>query len=58
MKPKTTKCPSPAYTEYKPDLATKIAQARAHAVQPSLMSIASKVPADYHARLDRSEVKQ
>ena len=54
-KTKTTICPSAAYKPYKPDLATRIAQAKASAVQPALISIASTVPADYQARLDRSE---
>lgn len=55
--PKVTICPSGfCSNEYKPDLATRIAQAKAAAVQPALMSIASTVPADYFARLDRSEV--
>lgn len=55
-KTKKTICQSPAYKPYVPDLATKIAQAKASAVQPALISIASTVPADYHARLDRSEL--
>ena len=56
-KPKITYCPSAAYKPYVPDIATRLAQARAAEAQPGLITIASTVPADYHARLDRSEVK-
>lgn len=54
-KPKTTKCPSASYKPYAADLATRLAQAKAAKDQPPLLSIASTVPADYFARLDRSE---
>lgn len=57
-KTKNTICPSPAYKPYRADLATRLAQEKAAAVQPAMISIASSVPSDYHARLDRSEVKQ
>jgi hypothetical protein len=53
-KPKLTSCPSPAYEEYRPDLATRIATARASSDQPAMMTMASSVPADYFARLDRT----
>lgn len=43
-KPKVTKCPSPSYREYRADNAMRAAQQRASAVQPPLMSLASKVP--------------
>lgn len=43
-KTKKTVCPSPAYREYRPDQAMRIAQARAAAVQPPLTSLASSVP--------------
>jgi hypothetical protein len=52
--PKLTNCPSPSYEEYRPDLATRIATARASRDQPPLMTMASSVPADYFARLDRT----
>lgn len=42
--PKTTKCPSPAYAEYKPDHATRSAQEKAARVQPPLFALASKLP--------------
>lgn len=42
---KTTKCPSPAYTKYKPDLATRVAQERARRDQPALVGLSSNVPA-------------
>lgn len=58
IKQKVTKCPSPAYKPYAADLATRIAQAKAAAVQPPLISVASTIPADYSARLDRSEIKK
>lgn len=45
MKPKTTKCPSPAYKPLKLDLATRLAQAKAAAVQPPLVGLSSNVPA-------------
>lgn len=45
MKPKTTKCPSPAYKPLKLDLATRLAQARAREFQPELTTLASNVPA-------------
>lgn len=45
MKPKTTKCPSPAYREYRPDLATRLAAEKAARVQPPLMGLSSNVPA-------------
>lgn len=58
LKQKITLCPSGfRRDEYKPDLATRIAQAKAAAVQPPLISVASTIPADYSARLDRREVK-
>lgn len=44
MKPKTTKCPSPAYKPLKLDLATRLAQQRASEHQPPLQSLASSVP--------------
>lgn len=44
-KQKVTKCPSPAYKQYTPDLATRIAQARAREFQPELTTLASNVPA-------------
>lgn len=44
MKPKTTKCPSPAYKPLRLDLATKLAQAKAAKDQPPLVSLASTVP--------------
>lgn len=44
MKPKTTTCPSPAYKPLKLDLATRLAQAKAAAVQPPMVSLASTVP--------------
>lgn len=44
-KQKVTKCPSPAYQPYKPDLATRIATEKAAKEQPPLMSLASNVPA-------------
>lgn len=44
-KPKKTVCPSPAYKPYMPDLATRLAQAKAAKEQPPLMSLASNVPA-------------
>ena len=44
MKPKTTRCPSAPYTPLKLDQATRQAQAKAAAAQPSLLSLASKVP--------------
>lgn len=43
-KTKKTVCPSPAYREYKPDLATRIATERAKLDQPPLQSLASTVP--------------
>ena len=45
MKPKTTKCPSAPYREYRPDLATRLAQARAASDQPRLQTLSSNVPA-------------
>lgn len=45
MKQKITKCPSPAYKPYTPDLATRLAQARAREFQPELTTLASNVPA-------------
>lgn len=44
MKQKITKCPSPAYKPYTPDLATRIAAEKAAKEQPPLMSLASSVP--------------
>ncbi|SPA44620.1 hypothetical protein [Cupriavidus taiwanensis] len=44
MKPKITKCPSPAYKPYVPDQATRIAMERASKEQPPLVSLASSVP--------------
>lgn len=44
-KPKTTKCPSPAYKPLKLDLATRMAQARAEKDQPPLLGLSSNVPA-------------
>ena len=44
-KTKLTKCPSPAYREYKPDLATRLAQLRAASDQPRLTTLSSNVPA-------------
>jgi hypothetical protein len=44
-KTKTTQCPSPAYREYKPDLATRLAQAKAAKDQPPLVGLSSNVPA-------------
>lgn len=55
--PKITVCPSPARTDYKPDLATRQAQEKAARWQPPLMTVASSIPANYSARLDREEVK-
>lgn len=42
--PKTTKCPSPTYPEYRADKALLQAQERARQSQPPMMSLASKVP--------------
>lgn len=44
-KQKVTKCPSPAYKTYTPDLATRLAQAKAAKEQPPMLSLASNVPA-------------
>ena len=49
MKPKTTTAPrapmpKPVYTPYRPDRATRTAQARAREAQPPLLTMASKVP--------------
>lgn len=46
MKPKTktTIGPAPAYREYRPDLATRLAQEKAAKDQPAMISLASKVP--------------
>ena len=44
MKTKTTRCPSPAYREYRPDLATRLAAEKAARVQPPLATLASSVP--------------
>jgi len=44
MTPKTTKCPSPKYPEYRADKALRQAQERARQSQPPMMSLASKVP--------------
>lgn len=41
---KTSTGPAPAYAEYKPDLATRLAQEKARRDQPALFSLASKVP--------------
>lgn len=56
--PKLTICPSPARQDYKPDLATRLATERAARFQPPMISVASTIPADYFARLDRSETKR
>ena len=42
--PKLTTCPSAAYQEYKPDLATRLAIERARREQPPLLTLASAVP--------------
>jgi len=42
--PKLTTCPSAAYQEYKPDLATRLAVERARREQPPLLTLASSVP--------------
>lgn len=53
--PKVTICPSGFdRAEYIPDLATRLAIERASKEQPALISLASKVPADYMAARDRS----
>lgn len=57
LKQKVTKCPSPAYQPYVPDRAMRLAQEKAAKDQPPLISVASNIPADYSARLDRREVK-
>ncbi|WP_171518225.1 hypothetical protein [Cupriavidus necator] len=44
-KTKRTVCPSPAYREYRPDQATRLAAERAARVQPPLFTLASNVPA-------------
>lgn len=44
MKPKTTKCPSPAYKPYKPDQAMRRASDRAAKDQPPLIGLSSNVP--------------
>lgn len=41
---KTTTYPSPAYREYRPSQAMRIAQQRAAKAQPPLVSLASRVP--------------
>lgn len=41
---KTTKIKSPAYAEYRPSLAVRIAQERAAKDQPPLLALSSKVP--------------
>lgn len=46
--------PGAAYTEYVPDRAMRQAMERARRDQPSLVTLQSKVPADYSVRLDRS----
>ena len=55
--PKLTSCPSAAYAEYKPDLATRLATERAARFQPPMITVASNIPANYSARLDREEIK-
>lgn len=57
QQPKITICPSPSRQDYKPDLAMRLAQEKAARDQPPMISVASTIPADYFARLDRSEVK-
>jgi len=42
--PKLTTCPSAAYQEYKPDLATRQAIEKAKREQPPLLTLASNVP--------------
>ena len=42
--PKLTTCPSAAYQEYKPDLATRQAIERARREQPPLLTLTSELP--------------
>ena len=42
--PKLTTCPSAAYQEYKPDLATRLAVERARREQPALLTLTSQIP--------------
>ena len=46
------------HREYKPDMRTRQAMERAAQHQPPLVSHASKVPANYQAAKDRSELKE
>lgn len=57
QQPKITICPSPARQDYKLDMATRLATERAARFQPPMITVASNIPANYSARLDREEIK-